>query len=48
MLQHGSLPKRKNKKVIGLIKEELGKQIMTEFVGLRPKTQLFERQQRLR
>ena len=32
------LPKRKNKKVIGLKKKELGGQIMKKFVGLRPKT----------
>ena len=28
----------KNKKVIGLIKDELGEKIIKNFVGLRPKT----------
>ena len=33
-----SLPTGKNKKVIGLIKDELGEKIIMEFVTLRPKT----------
>ena len=35
------LPTEKNKKVIGLIKDELGGKILSEFVALRPKTYFY-------
>ena len=36
-----SLPTEKNKKVIGLMKDELGEKIMPKFVSYRPKTYFY-------
>ena len=35
------LPKGKNKKVIGLMKDELGRKTKNEFVGLRPNKYIY-------
>ena len=35
------LPTERNKKVIGLMKDELGGKIMTEFAAVRPKTYFY-------
>ena len=39
---HRPLPVGLNKKVIGLMKDELGEEIMTEFVTLRPKMYAYK------
>ena len=35
---HGQFHLEKNKKIIGVMKDELGRQLMKKVVGLRPKT----------
>ena len=38
---NGRYQKEKNKKVIGLMKDELGRKIMTKLVGLRAKIYIY-------